>query len=86
MSYIMADMVKIDTEKFYVLESRKETDGINLLVDFGNNNKQWVHEDDTHEVRIECNNCDEENWVEAGTWALDRGLCYSCNLQYEGGN
>lgn len=37
-----------------------------------------------HEL-IECSVCEEEKWVEKGTWALDRGMCSQCNCAYEGG-
>ncbi|WP_026593024.1 hypothetical protein [Bacillus sp. UNC437CL72CviS29] len=43
-----------------------------------------VHIDDLEEVEIECRICDEEKWVESGTWALDKGMCETCYCEYEG--
>lgn len=76
--------VKIDHVEYEVEKTLKETNGYVFLVEFAGGS-QWVDEDDTNEVLFECDECDRETWVEAGTWALDRGFCYSCNCKYEGG-
>ena len=82
---VCADYIRLDRNEYPVQETRKGAEGLEFLVFFGKNNAQWVLEADTEEVLFECDNCDESHWVESGTWALSRGLCYSCNNAYEGG-
>lgn len=34
---------------------------------------------------IECSECGEEEEVEKGTWAFDKGMCVQCYHDYQGG-
>ncbi|MGH1326185.1 hypothetical protein [Bacillus pretiosus] len=55
------------------------------LLRFPDNTTDWVEEEDLEEVEIECSECWEDKWVEAGTWALDKGICATCYCAYQGG-
>ena len=82
---VCADEVLLNGVAHIVFETKKETSGYIFLVDLGGG-RQWLEESDVEEVLFECDNCDEPHWIESGTWALDRGLCYSCNNAHEGGD
>lgn len=72
---------KIKGKEYHVSDSREGEHLIEKADEF----YVWVSEEEIDELEIDCYECGEESWVESGTWALDRGLCYSCNCAYEGG-
>ena len=46
---------------------------------------EWLLLSDVDEIEIECEQCNEEKFVENGTWALDNNMCETCYCAYQGG-
>jgi len=75
--------IKWEESIYDVLE--KENDDQSLKIQLSDGTIKWLDISEVDEIEIECNNCDEEVFVENGTWALEAGLCEKCYCEYQGG-
>lgn len=66
-------------------QATKLHDGSFLLNIDEKGNTLEVWEEELESVEIECKICDEDKFVEAGTWALHHGMCERCYCKYQGG-
>lgn len=75
--------IKWKESTYDVLE--KKDDDQKLKIQLSDGTLKWLDISDVDYIEIECNQCDEEKFVENGTWALDAGMCETCYCAYQGG-